>query len=286
MTFTSTHSTYDPTLFAGVAKYYSQYRPRYNNELYQLLIEEFQLDGTGRLLDLATGTGLIAIALSNQFTEVIGLDPDPEMLREAQQEVELANIHNIQWINSQAENLSAQLGEFRLITIGRAYHWFDKPKVLQLASDRLIQGGGIAITYSHQDIWHSTESWKIAVLEVVKKYLGAKRRVGNGTIENLDATYAELPRLLEQSGFTTPLLKTIIIDKTWTIDSWVGYLYSTAFCRPDYFGDRLNTFEQEMRETLATLFPSGEFTEQIPFDVYLAHKNYSASRSNPDKGNS
>ncbi|MEI6429179.1 MAG: class I SAM-dependent methyltransferase [Pseudanabaena sp. ELA607] len=272
MTFTATHSTYDPTLFAGVAKYYSQYRPRYNDDLYQLLIQEFQLDGTGRLLDLATGTGLIAIALSPHFQEVIGLDPDPEMLREAQQEAELDNIHNIQWVNTQAENLSAELGEFRLITIGRAYHWFDKPKVLKLASDRLIQGGGIALTYSHQDIWHSTELWKIKVLEVVKKYLGEKRRVGNGTIENLDATYAELPRLLEQSGFTAPELKTIIIEKVWTIDSWVGYLYSTAFCRPDYFGDRLNEFEQEMRETVANLFPSGEFIEQIPFDVYLAHK--------------
>lgn len=273
MTFTATHSTYDPTLFAGVAHYYSKYRPRYNDELYQLLINEFQLDGTGHLLDLGTGTGLIAIALSPYFQEVIGLDPDPEMLKEAKQEAELDNIHNIQWINTQAESISAQLGEFRLVTIGRAYHWFDKPKVLKLASDRLVQGGGIAITYTHQDVWHSPELWKIKVLNVVKKYLGEKRRVGNGTIDDLDATYTELPRLLQQSGFSAPKIETITIDKTWTSDSWIGYLYSTAFCRPAYFGDRLAEFEQEMRKTLLSLFPSDKFIEQIPVDVYLAHKN-------------
>ena len=273
MTFTSTHSTYDPNLFAGVAKYYSQFRPRYNDDLYQLLIKEFQLDGTGRLLDLGTGTGLIAIALSPHFKEVVALDPDPEMLKEAQQEAELDNIQNIQWVNTQAENISQELGEFRLITIGRAYHWFDKPKVLQLASDRLIQGGGIAITYSHQDIWHSTELWKINVLDVVKKYLGEKRRVGNSTIENLDDTYSALPSLLKQSGFSSPKFQRLTITKTWTVNSWIGYLYSTAFARPAYFGDHLAEFEKDIEQTLLTLFPSGEFVEQIPIDVYLAHKN-------------
>ena len=145
--------------------------------------------------------------------------------------------------------------------------------MLQLASDRLIQGGGIAITYSHQDIWHSTELWKINVLDVVKKYLGEKRRVGNSTIENLDDTYSALPSLLKQSGFSSPKFQRLTIIKTWTVNSWIGYLYSTAFARPVYFGDRLAEFEKDIEQTLLTLFPSGEFVEQIPIDVYLAHKN-------------
>jgi ubiquinone/menaquinone biosynthesis C-methylase UbiE len=268
----SLSTTYDPTLFAGVASYYSQYRPRYTDELYRLLIQEFNLNGQGRLLDLATGTGLIAIALSPQFEEIVALDPDPEMLQEAQQEAKRLGLKNIQWIQNQAENISGDLGEFRLITIGRAYHWLDKAKVLQLASDRLISGGGIALTYTYEDIWHSTVPWKLAVLAVVKKWVGEKRRAGSGLIDNLDETYSDLPELLQKTGFTAPIIHKIIIEKTWTIDSWLGYLYSTAFCRPAYLGNNLSEFEQDIRDTLLTISPSGEFTEQIPVDVYLASK--------------
>ena len=103
----SLSTTYDPTLFAGVASYYSQYRPRYTDELYRLLIQEFNLNGQGRLLDLATGTGLIAIALSPHFEEIVALDPDPEMLQEAQKDATLFNIQNIQWIQNQAENIGS-----------------------------------------------------------------------------------------------------------------------------------------------------------------------------------
>lgn len=268
----SLSTTYDPTLFAGVANYYNQYRPRYTDELYSLLIQEFNLNGQGRLLDLATGTGLIAIALSSHFEKVVALDPDPEMLQEAQRSAEELGLKNIQWVQDNAENITAHLGEFRLITIGRAYHWLDKPKVLQLASDRLISGGGIALTYTYEDIWHSTVSWKLAVLAVVKKWVGEKRRAGSGLIDNLDATYNDLPELLEKTGFTAPVIHKITIEKTWTIDSWIGYLYSTAFCRPAYLGDNIHQFEQDIKETLLNLYPSGEFTEQIPVDVYLASK--------------
>lgn len=269
---TSPSTTYDPSLFAGVAHYYRQYRPRYTDELYRLLVKEFNLDGQGRLLDLATGTGLIAIALSAQFEEVVAIDADPEMLQEAQLEAERVSLRNIDWIQDQAENISSDLGKFRLITVGRAYHWFDKLKVLQLAGDRLITGGGIALTYTYEDIWHSTVPWKLAVLAVVKKWVGEKRRAGSGLIDNLDRTYDDLPELLEKTGFTAPFIHKIAIEKTWTIDNWLGYLYSTAFCRPAYLGESIKQFETDIRETLLAINSSGEFIEEIPVDVYLAYK--------------
>ena len=113
----SLSTTYDPTLFAGVASYYSQYRPRYTDELYRLLIQEFNLNGQGRLLDLATGTGLIAITLSPQFEEIVALDPDSEMLQEAQQEAKRLGLKNIEWIQNQAENISADLGSDLVVVL-------------------------------------------------------------------------------------------------------------------------------------------------------------------------
>lgn len=76
--------TYDPMLFEGAAPYYTQYRTKYPASLFAKLAELFNINGQGRLLDLGCGAGLIAIPLQNQFEEVVGIDPDPEMLREAQ----------------------------------------------------------------------------------------------------------------------------------------------------------------------------------------------------------
>jgi tRNA/tmRNA/rRNA uracil-C5-methylase (TrmA/RlmC/RlmD family) len=91
-------TTYDPTLFEGAAWYYARYRPQYPPILFDLLTEKFQLNGKGRLLDLGCGAGLIAIPLWHHFQEVIGLDPDPDMLQEAQQQALAVGATNISWV--------------------------------------------------------------------------------------------------------------------------------------------------------------------------------------------
>src|SRR5690349_23730188 len=52
-------------------------------EFYDMVAHKFNLDGTGRLLDLGCGTGQLAIPFSSYFEEVIGLDPEPEMLEQS-----------------------------------------------------------------------------------------------------------------------------------------------------------------------------------------------------------
>jgi cyclopropane fatty-acyl-phospholipid synthase-like methyltransferase len=88
-------TTYDPTLFQGAAWYYARYRSKYPQALFDLLTDVFKLDGTGRLLDLGCGAGLVGIPFHNRFAEVVGLDPDAEMLKEAQEQAVEAGATNI-----------------------------------------------------------------------------------------------------------------------------------------------------------------------------------------------
>ena len=127
----STVSNYDPTLFQGAAQYYVRYRSRYPQLLFDQLSERFQLDGTERLLDLGCGAGLVAIPFSDRFAEIIAIDPDAEMLNEAQAEAEATGVKNIRWIHDRAESISKELGQFRLATFGRSFHWMQRELVAE-----------------------------------------------------------------------------------------------------------------------------------------------------------
>src|SRR4051794_20929174 len=73
---------WDPTLYAGSARYYAQGRVTYSGELIDVLVEALSLDGRGRLLDVGCGPGSLMLLLAAPFEQVTGLDADGEMLAE------------------------------------------------------------------------------------------------------------------------------------------------------------------------------------------------------------
>ena len=62
-------------LFRGAAQYYERYRVPYPQEVFDWIINEYRLDGRGRLLDGGCGTGQVALPLSRWFGEVVAIDP-------------------------------------------------------------------------------------------------------------------------------------------------------------------------------------------------------------------
>ncbi|MFE3961036.1 methyltransferase domain-containing protein [Nocardia sp. NPDC059091] len=70
-------------LFADTAWHYARYRPGYPSEFLDEIVRSFQLDGSGRLLDLGCGTGQLTVPLSKHVREAVGVDPEPQMLIEA-----------------------------------------------------------------------------------------------------------------------------------------------------------------------------------------------------------
>jgi len=75
---------WDETVFEGTAAYYRQGRKPYAPALADALAEHLHLDGRGRLLDVGCGPGTVALFFAHLFEGVIGVDPDPGMLAEAQ----------------------------------------------------------------------------------------------------------------------------------------------------------------------------------------------------------
>lgn len=68
--------------FSGdVAEYYARFRRGYPDQFFDTLREFFALGPRDTVLDLGCGTGQLAIPLASRVRSVIGMDPEPDMLR-------------------------------------------------------------------------------------------------------------------------------------------------------------------------------------------------------------
>ena len=254
MTQLKTLSTYDPTLFEGAAEVYAQYRTKYSPAVFDKLTEIFNLNGQGRLLDLGTGPGLIAIPLSTKFQEVVAIDPDPGMLKEA-------------------ELINPSLGIFKLATIGRAFHWMERELVLERLYELLADDGAVALLNTGDNPWISSLPWKQAAVGVVKKWLGEERRTGQrgqGLRKPVDPPHEVI---ITNSKFTRQEVYEVPFEKSWTVSSYLGYLYTTAFSLKIFYGDKAEEFEADIKEALLAVEPSGHFTEELTATIQVVWKH-------------
>jgi cyclopropane fatty-acyl-phospholipid synthase-like methyltransferase len=84
-------------VFAGTSKYYANFRAPYPPEIFPAIARIFDLDGHSPLLDLGCGAGKLAIPLAKYFDQIIALDPNVEMLKEAHKKADTQRNINIKW---------------------------------------------------------------------------------------------------------------------------------------------------------------------------------------------
>jgi SAM-dependent methyltransferase len=256
---------YDPTLYQGSAAYYAHGRPPYSRVLVQTLAAEVGLDGSGRLLDVGCGPGILTLEFANFFEEAVGLDPDAEMLAAGARRAFERGIDNIRWVQALAEDIVAlDLGMFKMVTFGQSFHWTDRERVTEVVYDILEPGGALAlIGHAHEGrpqppgpgcppIPHD------AIRALIDRYLGPRRRAGQGFLspsadpheDALARTRFGAPRSLFCEGRG---------DIVQDIDAVLANYLSTSFAAPHLFGDQRARFEADVRAELATRSPTGLF---------------------------
>lgn len=274
---------WDDTLFAGTAAYYRRGRLPYAPGLADMLTGVLGLDGRGRLVDVGCGPGILALSLAHLFAEVVGVDPDREMIAEAGREAARTGVtEKARWVRARAEELPAGLGRFTVATFGQSFHWMDRDLVAAITSDVLRPGGALVHIsdvkgeiLTVDGLAHPAVPYP-AIDDLIRHYLGPVRRAGRGVLPQ--GTPGGEAVVLARAGFSGPQRHVVPGGQPLrrTADDVVAGVFSMSFSAPHLFGPRLDGFEADLRRLLREVSTTGRFSEWQPSTEVFVWRNGTA----------
>jgi ubiquinone/menaquinone biosynthesis C-methylase UbiE len=130
--------------FTGRVADYERYRLRYPADAILPILKEWcGLTPQGIIADIGAGTGMLSEVFLKNANEVIAVEPNAEMRA-------LCTKLSEQWprlsvVNATAEETGLPDASVELISVGRAFHWFDQERALAEFRRILKPGGWVAL---------------------------------------------------------------------------------------------------------------------------------------------
>jgi len=253
-----------PGRFRDLANYYTTGRPTYPRLLARRVADLVGLNGSQTVLDLGTGPGFLALDFYPFAGKVIGVDPEPEMLNAARRNAARAGA-SIEFVQGSSGDLGPQFGRLHLVTIGRAFHWMDRPRTLELLDTLIEPTGGVALFQeSFPEVpvndWHPS-------FQAILDYYGANDPARERTHANedheavlLDSAFGHLERIAVLERRRTSVEH--LVDRSLSFArAWQG--------RP---GSRLKDMALEVRDALHDYQEDGFVQEVVEGTALIARR--------------
>ena len=257
---------FDARRFRHAAPHYLEGRPAYAARLIERVAELCGLGPKDRVLDLGCGPGQLARAFAPIAGEVIAVDPEPEMLRIAR-ELSLPFGERIRFIEGSSFDLDCAPGPFRLVVIGRAFHWMDREETLILL-DRMVEPGGALALFDDEHPEVPENAWRSEYQALIERYSATdpvrKLRKRPEFLRHeavlLDSPFSRLERIGIIERRTTPVRR--ILDRALSMSST-----SRA-----HLGERVEILSRELTDLLDRLAPEGGLVEIVESQALIARR--------------
>lgn len=190
------------------------------------------------------------------------------MIREARRPASDRGVINATWVQRRAEDLSDDLGIFRVVTFAASFHWMDRPRIAGLVRGMLEPDGAVVhVDNRHQDALALDDVLPAPpferIAELRRAYLGQDRRAGQG-IRN--SSHGNEAKVFRAAGFAGPEIVVVPDGRriVRSVDDLVAEAFSLSSTAPHLFGERLPQFEADLRRVLTEASRDGAFAVRLP----------------------
>jgi ubiquinone/menaquinone biosynthesis C-methylase UbiE len=255
---------YTPGLFAGNVAFYERYRLGYPDRLLRRVVAETGLKPGDSVLDLGTGTGMLAIPLAQMGLAVTAMDPEPAMLAAARI---AAGKLPIDFRAGGSDDLTPDMGLFQMVAMGRSFHWMDRAATLAMLDRIIAPGGSVALFHdAHPPV--EENRWFKTLHDVARKFGRNENEHG----KERDGGHRRYEPFLFASAFRELDWLSVTIRQPLSTDDIIGRAFSISTCSPDRLGARQAAFADLLRAALRDLSPDGIFTEVAELVALVARR--------------
>jgi SAM-dependent methyltransferase len=243
--------------FGRAAVDYARHRAGFPDRFFDRLLSECWVKAGDRVLDLGTGTGMLARGLAKRACAVTGLDRSASMIEQAKALDRNACVE-IEYVIVNAEETGLPDHGFDAVTAGQCWHWFDTP-CAALEAYRLLKHGGKLIIANFD--WLPLPG---NVVEATENLIHEHNPLwdaygGNGIHPRWFAD-------LSQAGFVEIESFSFDISVPYSHEAWLGRIRASAGIGASLRPDRVQRFDDAHRELLARSFPEDPL--KVPHRVF------------------
>jgi SAM-dependent methyltransferase len=259
-------------LYQGTAGYYDRYRLPYPDAMIEYVVGQVMVDGQGRLLDLACGTGQLTFPLRRWFSEAWAVDREPGMVQAVRAKAGAIGAENIHPIVADAETLDAPPGHFELAVIGNAFHRLRRDQVAGRLSGWLKPGGCVALCWSDGP-QAGDEEWQQAFADLLgrwRRLLGAEHRIP----ANWEEPQRRRPdhQVLSEAGLEMAGRREFTVEHRWRLPDLAGWVRSTSFLPAPVLADQGAAFDADLAGTLGPFAADGALHQAVRFPCELGRR--------------
>ena len=257
--------------FRTAVTYYDRYRLDYPQRLLARLRELAGLKPGDPVLDLGAGTGMLAIGFAKLGMTVTAMDPEPDMLAAAAGRAKAAGVA-VDLAAGGSADLRPGMGPYRLVTIGRSFHWMDRSATLAMLDKIIMPGGGVALFHdAHPPV--EENAWFRTLCAVQDRFgRSAAPHIAERSMMKQKGGHRRYEPFLFASAFTQLDGLSVTIRQTLTVDDIVGRAFSMSISSREALGPRAEEFAATLNQDLRELSPDGTFTEVAELVGLLARR--------------